>query len=120
MSARTPMDREEFHHSRTDEIARKVLTERQYTVWVMTYRDRDRAGSIALSLHCSRVTVERDLAAARKRLREELEHIQEGNDPFALTIQRGHESETVPDRTPAAVARKLEREIRREGRMKAA
>ena len=107
----------DFDDCRLADLAKKVLTERQLAIWTRTHRDGWTAFRLAQEMGVCRATVENDLRAARKRLREAMEHAGEGSNPFRVTVQREGTAESVMDSTPAAVARALEREEKRKGRI---
>lgn len=110
----------DFDHSRVAEVAKKVLTERQVVIWTRTHRDGWTASRLAKELGVCRATVENDLRASRKRLREAMEHVGEGSNPFRVTIQREGTTENVLDSTPAGAARGIEREEKRRGQIEMA
>jgi hypothetical protein len=108
---------EDFDHSRLADLARKLLNERQLAIWTHTHRDGWTASRLAEELGVCRATVENDLRAARKRLKEAIENAGNERNPFHVTVERDGRAESLLDSTPAEVARKLERAEKREGRI---
>jgi len=109
---------EEFDHSRLADLARKVLTERQFAIWTRTHRDGWTAARLASELGVCRATVENDLRAARKRLNEALEQAGNESSPFHVIVRREGTAASVVDRTPSEAAWRIEREEKRQGRIR--
>lgn len=110
------IDPAEFDKSDVTATARRVLTERQLEVWVRTHRDGWSAFRIAQLLRLSTATIERDLADARRTLKEAL--AEKGlRSPFDVTIARNGKVETVIDATADGARRRLERGLQRRQRI---
>lgn len=111
----SPID--DFDDASVTATARRVLTERQYVIWLLTDKHRWRCRRIVAYLRLSHATVERELHKARLVLREALAESTEGPVRFEITIRAGRDTFSAQDSTPAAAAHSLDRRARRQGRL---
>ena len=107
----------DFDQSRLADLATKILNERQLAIWTRTHRDGWTASRLAEELGVCRATIENDLRAARKRLKEAIERAGDERNPFHVTVEREGTAESLVDSTPAEAARRWERAEKREGRV---
>jgi hypothetical protein len=109
--------RQEFDDSLLAMNARTCLPERQREIWLRAHRPPGWSTMrIAQLFRLSPRTIRRELAGARRALREYLE-AQGESERFELTIAHSHDPKTVVNQTAELARKSMDRQERRRQRI---